>query len=123
MFDCNMTVTTNVRGIPYIESKGITVTAESVDISLGFRRIPKIGEIAILIANAIPEGTTGTLPVRITLNGNTRALTFFGGTAVTAAELTGTGVVKVWYDMFNGILELTSPVAPTAAAAADDTNP
>jgi hypothetical protein len=66
------------------------------------------------IADAIPTGTTGTLPVRLTLNGSTRNLTFFGGTNVTAADLTGTGVVTIFYDWYNGILQLTSPLAPTA---------
>ena len=64
---------------------------------------------------AIPEGTTGTLPVRFTLNGNTRALTFFGGSAVTAADLAGAGVIEVWYDWFEGTLQLTSALAPATA--------
>ena len=66
------------------------------------------------IANPIPEGTTGTLPVRFTLNGSTRELTFFGGNPVTAADLAGTGVIEVWYDWFYGIFELNSALPPTA---------
>lgn len=112
MFGCNINVTTNVNGIPYIATNGVSVTAESVNFALGFRRIPRIGKFAIRIANAIPEGTTGTLPVQITLNGSTRTLTYFGGTAVTAADLAGTGIIEVWYDYFEGILQLASPLAP-----------
>lgn len=114
MFGCNVNVTTNVNGIPYLTTNSVSVTTESVDFALGFRRIPKISKVAIRIANPIPEGTTGTLPVRFVLNGNTRELTFFGGTAVTAADLAGTGVIEVWFDWFNGIFELTSVLAPTA---------
>ena len=114
MFGCNVNVTTNVNGIPYLTTNSVSVTTESVDFALGFRRIPKISKVAIRIANPIPEGTTGTLPVRFVLNGNTRELTFFGGTAVTAADLVGTGVIEVWFDWFNGIFELTSVLAPTA---------
>lgn len=114
MFGCNINVTTNVNGIPYLTTNSVSVTTESVDFALGFRRIPKISKVAIRIANPIPEGTTGTLPVRFVLNGNTRELTFFGGTAVTAADLVGTGVIEVWFDWFNGIFELTSVLAPTA---------
>ena len=114
MFGCNVNVTTNVNGVPYLSTNGITVTEESVDIALGFRRIPKVGEVVIRIAAAIPDGTTGTLPVRFTLNGNTRVLTFFGGTPVTAADLVGAGVIEVWYDWFNGIFQLLSPLAPAA---------
>lgn len=114
MFGCNVNVTTNVNGIPYLTTNSVSVTTESVDFALGFRRIPKISKVAIRIASPIPEGTTGTLPVRFVLNGNTRELTFFGGTAVTAADLAGTGVIEVWFDWFNGIFELTSVLAPTA---------
>jgi hypothetical protein len=73
-----------------------------------------VGYLTVNIANAIPTGTTGTLPVRFTLNGNTRALTFFGGTSVTAADLAGTGIITIFYDWYNGILQLVSPLAPAA---------
>ena len=115
MFGLNINVTANVNGIPYLVTDGVSVTEESVDFALGFRRIPKVGKIAIRIANAIPEGTTGTLPIRFTLNGNTRPITFFGGNAVTAADLAGVGVIELWYDWFNGILELTSALPPATA--------
>lgn len=114
MFGCNINVTTNVSGIPYLSTNGVSVSTESVDFALGFRRIPKIGKVVIRIVNAIPDGTTGTLPVRFTLNGNTRDLTFFGGDSVTAADLTGTGIIEAWYDWFNGIFQITSVLAPTA---------
>lgn len=112
MFGMNVNVTTNVSGVPYLSTNGVSVSDTAVDFSLGFRRIPKIGEVAIRIASAIPDGTTGTLPVRFTLNGNTRNLTFFGGNDVTAADLVGAGVIEVWYDWFNGIFQLISPLAP-----------
>lgn len=115
MFGCNVNVTTNINGIPYLTTNGISVSTESVDFALGFRRIPKISDVVIRITNPIPEGTTGTLPVRFTLNGNTRELTFFGGNPVTATDLTGTGVIEVWYDWFNGIFQLVSALAPATA--------
>lgn len=115
MFDCTINVTTNVNGIPYLSTNGVTVSDESVDFALGFRRIPKLGKLAIRIANAIPEGTTGTLPVRITLNGSTRPITFFGGNAVTAADLVGAGIIELWFDWFNGVLQLTSVLPPATA--------
>lgn len=107
-------ITTNVSGIPYITTNSVSVSDSAVDFSLGFRQIPRIGKIVLRIADAIPAGTTGTLPVQITLNGITKPLTTFGGTAVTAADLAGTGVIEVWYDYFEGILQVTSPLAPTA---------
>ncbi len=101
-------ITTNVSGVPYLSTKNVTVTDTAVDFALGFRRIQPIGYITVRIANAVPDGTTGTLPVNITLNGVTRALTFFDGTPVTAADITGTGIITVFNDRFNGILQITS---------------
>ena len=53
-------------------------------------------------------------PRVLSLNGTTRTLTFFGGTAVTAADLVGAGDIKVFHNFFNGTLTLISPLAPTA---------
>lgn len=114
MFGFNVNVTTNVNGIPFITTNGVTVTADSVDFALGFRRIPKIGKIILNVNDAIPEGTTGTLPVRFTLNGNTRNLTFFGGDNVTAADITGTGVIEALFNWFDGTFQITSAFAPAA---------
>lgn len=110
MWECVNNITTNTRGVPYLATTGVTVGTDAVDFSLGFRAIPRSGYITIRISEAIPTGTTGTLPVRFTLNGNTRALTSFGGVAVTAADLTGAGVITVFYDWFNGILQVVSPI-------------
>lgn len=107
---CNTNVTTNaVEGIPYIKVSNVTVTDTAVDFALGFRSIAPVGYFTIRVANAIPTGTTGTLPVTLTLNGVTRNLTYFNGTPVTAADIVGTGVLMVFNDRFNGILSLMSP--------------
>ena len=113
MFGC-INVNTNVNGTPYLRTNSVTVGTDAVDFALGFRRIPPVGYLTVNIADAIPADATGTLPVRFTLNGNTRNLTFFGGTNVTAADLAGVGVITVFYDFFSGLLQLTSPLAPTA---------
>jgi len=109
MFGC-VNITTNASGVPYLRTNSVTVGTDAVDFSLGFRRIPPVGYLTINIADAIPDGTTGTLPVRLTLNGQTRAITTFGGVAVTAADLTGTGILTVFYDWYNGILQAVSPI-------------
>ena len=103
MFGC-INVTTNVNGIPYLRT-------DSVDFALGFRRVPPVGYLTVNIADVIPADATGTLPVRFTLNGTTRNLTFFAGANVTAADLTGTGVVTIFMDWYNGILQIISPMA------------
>lgn len=107
-------ITTNVNGIPYLSTTNVTVTDEAVNFALGFRRIQPVGYFTVRVTNAIPTGTTETLPIQLTLNGTSRPLTFFDGTPVTAADITGTGVLMVFNDRFNGILQ-TFPVQTTAA--------
>jgi len=101
-------VTTNVNGIPYIATTNVTVGTEAVDFALGFHRLQPVGYFTVRIANAIPTGTTTTLPVTLTMNGTTRNLTTFNGAQVTVADITGTGVLLVFNDRFNGILQLMS---------------
>lgn len=102
-------VTTNVNGVPYLNVTNVTVGTESVDLALGFRRIQPVGYLTIRVATAIPADATTTLPITLTLNGTTRALTLFNGTPVTVAELIGgTGVITIYNDRFNGILQLMS---------------
>lgn len=106
--NCTPNVTTNAGGIPYLSPSNVTVSTETVDIALGFRRIQPIGHLTIFIDDAVPTGTTGTLPVTITLNGTTRALTLPNGAPVTAAELIGVNIIDVFNDRFKGILALMS---------------
>jgi hypothetical protein len=101
-------INTNVNGIPYLRTTGVTVGTDAVDYQLGFRRIPAVSYLTINLSDAIPTGTTTTLPIRFTLNGNTRNLTLLGGTNVTVADV-GTGIITVFYDWYNGILQLVSP--------------
>jgi hypothetical protein len=54
--------------------------------------------------------------VTLTLNGTTRNLTLLDGTPVTVANLIGgTGVITVFNDRFNGILQLTSKAVEATA--------
>ena len=108
MSSCNMNVTTNAGGIPYISSTNVTVGTETVDTALGFRRIQPVGYFTVVMSNALATGTTATLPVTLTLNGTSRALTFPNGTPVTAEALIGVNVFEVFNDRFRGILTLMS---------------
>ena len=105
-------VITNSRGIPYFNQSTVTVTDTAVNIALGyFYNFPAVGYFTIRVT--IPEGTSGTLPVNIVLNRNSRALTLFNGVPVTAANITGTGVIQVFNDSGNNILQLVSPPVAT----------
>ena len=105
---CFANITTNAGGIPLLPSTTTTIGADSIDIALGFRRIQPLGYFTVRITDVIPTGTTVTLPVTLTLNGTTRALTLPNGDAVTAAELIATSVILVYNDRFNGSLMLMS---------------
>ena len=108
MNSCNQNVTVNAGGIPYFTSTNVTVGTESVDIALGFRRIPPIGYFTVFLSDVIPADATTTLPVTLTLNGTTRNLTLPNSTQVTVAELTGTNILEVFNDRFHNILALMS---------------
>lgn len=105
---CNQIVATNAGGFPYIVSTNTTVGTENVNIALGIRRIQPVGYLTIIISDAVPTGTTGTLPVTMTLNDVTKALTLPDGTAVTAEELIGVNVITVFNDRTRGLLTLMS---------------
>lgn len=104
-------ISTNSRGIPYLRTTNVTVGTAAVNFALGFRRIPP-GYFTVSIVNQIPEGTTGTLPVTLTIGNQTKPLVYFGGESVTAEDLEGTGAILVLYDPFAGIVQLMSPTAP-----------
>ena len=106
--NCFGNITKNAGGIPYIPSTQTTIGTETIDIALGFRRIQPIGYFTVRISDVIPADATATLPVTLTLNGTSRALTLPNGEAVTAAELLGTSVISVFNDRFNGSLMLMS---------------
>ena len=105
---CTANVTTNAGGIPYLSSTNVTIGTEAIDIALGFRRIQPVGHMTVFIEDVIPTGTTETLPVTLTLNGTSRALTLPNGTPVTAAQLIGVNILDVFNDRFRGILALMS---------------
>ena len=108
---CNNNIIINQGGTPYLRSTNTTVGTTAVDIALGsFRRpLPTFGSFWVRLTDAIPTGTTGTLPITLTRNGQTRALTLFDGTPVTVADfIGGTGVFEVFNDEEAGILQLVS---------------
>jgi hypothetical protein len=105
---CNANITIGAGGQPYLSSTNVTISTDSVDIAMGFRKIQPIGYMTIFISDVVPTGTTGTLPVTLTLNGTTRPLLLPNGDAVTAEDIIGVNVISVFNDRFRGILALMS---------------
>ena len=106
--DCINIIATNAGGVPYILTTNTTVGTETIDIALGFRRIQPVGYLTIVISDVVLADATTTLPVTLTMNGTTRALTLPNGTAVTAAELLNVGNILVFNDRTRGLLTLMS---------------
>lgn len=107
-------INVNRNGIPAIRSNSVTVTATAVEFN--FNNHPNIGMpfrglIVINLAQAIPSGTTSTLPIIFTSEGsNPIALTQYNGAAVTVADIKGTGIYLVWHESQTGILQLVTGV-------------
>lgn len=105
-----LSINTNVNGIPALRSLGVTVTATDVRIDFNNHRnlgSPFRGLIIINIAQAIPTGTTTTLPIVFTSDGgNAQPLTGYNGEAITVADLPGTGIYLVWFENQTNTLQL-----------------
>lgn len=98
----------NIRGIPCIQTRSITVSDTSVDFKFNpdWDSRPFRGLLLVNITEEIPAGTTTTLPIRFSMAGTTSNLTYAGGDNVTVADLSGTGVHIVYYDRFTDTLQL-----------------
>ena len=99
---------TNAGGVPYITSTATTIGTETIDIALQFRRIQPVGYLTIVISDVVPSTATTTLPITLTMNGTTRALTLPNGTPVTAAELLNVNTLYIFNDRKRGLLILMS---------------
>lgn len=105
-----------------IPSVNVTVGADNVTIEIpnhAFYRRNFVGSFFLSLRTAIPAGTTGTLPVLIGTNGDTRPLMETEGVPVTAANLAGAGIYEIHYNKYTNELYLVNGgYRPSAAAAA-----
>lgn len=99
----------NRQGIAVVESIGVSVNATNVVFSFqdhSFRSAWYKGLVLVHLNQAIPTGTTGTLPVLFETNGVTQSITSTNGAAVTAEDITGTGVYLFYFDRQTNVLQL-----------------
>ena len=101
----------NINGLPTVESQGVTVTDTAVNFKFNgcFGCSPMRGLILVYLSDAIPTGTTETLPITFTMASTTRNVTVAGGENLTVADLPGTGVYILYYDRFTDVLQLIGP--------------
>lgn len=103
-------INVNRSGIPALRSLSVAVTATQVSFDFNNHRnvgAPFRGLLVINLAQAIPAGTTETLPIVFTSDGgNAQPLTTFNGDPVTVAEIAGTGIYLAWYESQTDTLQL-----------------
>lgn len=109
-----LSINVNRGGIPALRSTAITVG--TADVRFDFNSHPNVGRpfvgiIAVQLAQAIPAGTTTTLPIVFTTeSGSPANLTTLNGDNVTVADITGTGVFLVWVDSQGGNVQLLTGI-------------
>lgn len=107
----------NRRGIPLLEVGSVTVTDTNVVLNLpnrAFRWLNDKGIALVRLSTPIPDGTTETLPVLFSSNDFTQPLTNIGSTAITAAQITGTGIYTIYYDKDSNLMQLLTTAIPEA---------
>ena len=105
----NPYIMANKNGIPRLESTGVAVGASNVRFSFRshpFLSAPFSGLILFRLAQPMPTGTTGTLPVVFDTNGSMQALTTLNGADVTAADIAGTGIYLCYYESGSNTLQI-----------------
>lgn len=100
----------NINGIPRIESTGVVVGTDSVVFNFrshNFVRRPFNGLVLVRLNQAIPAGTTATLPIVFNSGGtNSQPVTTYGDEELTVADIPGTGVYLFYYDSASATLQL-----------------
>lgn len=103
----------NRRGSAAIASTAVAVNTDNVVFSFANHAFVNTwyrGTVFVNIAQAIPTGTTGTLPIVFSTNGATQAVTKYNGEALTVADLPGTGIYEFWFDRTTNTLQIMTGI-------------
>ena len=107
----------NFNTLPVVS---VQVNSDNVNLELpngAYRHRPYVGSFFINLRDAIPAGTTATLPIVIGTNGDTRPLMETSGTPVTVANIAGPGIYEIHYNKYTNELYLVNGgYRPRAAA-------
>jgi hypothetical protein len=107
-------INVNASGIPAISSLSVNVSTTQVAFDFNNHRNvgrPFRGLIVTRLAQAVPAGTTTTLPIVFTSGGgNPKPLIGFNGEPVTVADLPGTGIYIVWHESQTDTLQLLTGI-------------
>lgn len=103
----------NRRGSAAVGSTGVSVSTTSVTFSFrnhAFVNANYMGTVFVNLRQAVPTGTTTTLPILFETNGVTQAVTKFNGEALTVADLPGTGVYQFWFERDTNTLQIMTGI-------------
>lgn len=104
-----------------LPSVNVTVGTENVTIEIpnhAFLNKSYVGSFFLDLRDAIPAGTTSTLPILIGVNGDTRPLMEYGNTPATVANFAGAGIYEIHYNRYtNQLYVVNGGFRPSAAAA------
>jgi hypothetical protein len=112
-----------INGIRTIKTQTVTVSDTAVNFKFApdFDGGPFRGLILVYISEAIPEGTTTTLPIQFSMAGTTSNVTVAGGATVTVADLPGVGIYLVYFDRWADTLQLIGSLPAAATQATSST--
>ena len=108
-------INVNQFGIPTVSSNSISVGTTQV--AFDFTNHPTTGApfrglVIVRLNQAIPAGTTATLPIVFTSDGtNTVNLIGYNGEPVTVADIPGTGIYLVFVDSNSNNVHLLTGIA------------
>lgn len=103
----------NRRGSAAVASTAVAVSTTAVTFSFrnhAFTSVNYRGTVFVKLAQTIPTGTTGTLPILFETNGATQAVTKYNGAPLTVADLPGTGVFQLWFERDTNTLQLMTGI-------------
>ena len=114
----------NINGIPTIKTQTVVVsdTAVTFKFAPDFDGRPFRGLILVYISEAVPTGTTTTLPVQFSMAGTTSNVTVAGGAAITVADLPGVGIYLVYFDRWADTLQLIGSLPAAATQTTSSTS-
>lgn len=107
-------INVNQFGIPTVSSNAVSVGTTQV--AFDFTNHPTVGEpfrglVIVRLNQAIPTGTTTTLPIVFTSDGaNTVNLIGFNGDAITVADIPGTGIYLIFVDSQSNSVQLLTGI-------------
>lgn len=98
----------NRGGIPRVQSTRVTVNSDDVEFYFDGNRLfssTYSGLVLIKIEQAVPTGTTTTLPVVFNSTNGKQNVTTYNAANVTVADFPGTGIYLMYYDRQTNTLQ------------------